>query len=48
MGGVCVQVTILDFNETKFINFEAEINFPEDEGIVQVGVGQWDYSVFEP
>lgn len=30
------QVTILDFDFVKFINFEAEINFPEDEGIVQV------------
>eukprot|EP01048_Picozoa_sp_COSAG05_P008243 COSAG05_NODE_619_length_8315_cov_5.484421_7_plen_631_part_00 len=29
-------VRILDFDETTFINFEAEINFPEDEGIVQV------------
>ena len=27
---------ILDFDETTFINFEAVINFPEDEGIVQV------------
>eukprot|EP01050_Picozoa_sp_SAG11_P026898 SAG11_NODE_6610_length_1279_cov_2.032203_3_plen_128_part_00 len=30
------QVSILDFNDTQFINFEAEINFPEDEGIIQV------------
>ena len=30
------QVSILDFNDTKFINFEAEINFPEGEGIIQV------------
>ena len=29
-------VSILDFNDTKFINFEAEINFPEDEGIIQI------------
>jgi hypothetical protein len=29
-------VRILDFDETTFINFEAVINFPEDEGIVQV------------
>ena len=29
-------VTILDYDSTKFINFEAEINYPEDEGIVQV------------
>ena len=25
------KVSILDFDDTKFINFEAEINFPEDE-----------------
>lgn len=30
------QVSILDFHDTKFINFEAEINFPEDDGIIQV------------
>ena len=30
------QVTILDFDFVHFINFEAEINFPEDDGIVQV------------
>ena len=30
------QVTILDFDFVHFINFEAEINFPEDEGVVQV------------
>ena len=29
-------VKILDFDETTFINFEAEINYPEEEGIVQV------------
>jgi len=29
-------VRILDYDETTFINFEAEINFPEDEGIIQV------------
>ena len=30
------EVEILDFEETEYINFEAEINYPEDEGIVQV------------
>jgi hypothetical protein len=30
------QVAILDYDYVKFINFEAEINYPEDEGIVQV------------
>ena len=30
------KVSILDFNDTRFTNFEAEINFPEDEGIIQV------------
>lgn len=29
-------IKILDFDETTFINFEAEINYPEDEGIIQV------------
>ena len=24
-------IKILDFDETTFINFEAEINYPEDE-----------------
>ena len=30
------EVEILDFEGTEYINFEAMINFPEDEGIVQV------------
>lgn len=30
------EVDILDFDETAFVNFEAEVHFPEDEGIVQV------------
>lgn len=30
------QVTILDYDFVRFINFEAEINYPEDEGIVQI------------
>ena len=30
------EVEILDFEDTEYINFEAEINFPEEEGIVQV------------
>lgn len=29
-------VTILDYDFVHYINFEAEINFPEEEGIVQV------------
>ena len=29
-------VKVLDYNEVKYINIEAQINFPEDEGIVQV------------
>lgn len=29
-------VNILDFDFVNFINFEAEINYPEDEGVVQV------------
>ncbi|GLD95232.1 hypothetical protein PINS_up003874 [Pythium insidiosum] len=30
------QVKILDFDSINFINFEAEINFPEDDGVIQV------------
>ena len=30
------QVTILDFDLIQCINFEAEINYPEGDGIVQV------------
>lgn len=30
------QVKILDFDLTNFINFEAEINFPEDAGVIQI------------
>ena len=30
------QVSIIDFDIVRFINFEAEINYPEDEGVVQV------------
>ncbi len=30
------QVTILDYDFVHFINFEAEINYPEEDGIVQV------------
>lgn len=30
------QVKILDFDATNFINFEAEINFPEDDGVIQI------------
>ncbi|KAJ0395757.1 hypothetical protein P43SY_005674 [Pythium insidiosum] len=30
------QVRILDYDPVRFINFEAEINFPEEDGIVQV------------
>ena len=30
------EVNILDYDLIGCINFEAEINYPEDEGIVQV------------
>jgi hypothetical protein len=30
------QVKILDFDAIRFINFEAEINFPESDGVIQV------------
>ena len=30
------QVTILDYDFVRFINFEAEINYPEEDGIVQI------------
>ncbi|RLN92803.1 hypothetical protein BBJ28_00010271 [Nothophytophthora sp. Chile5] len=30
------QVKILDFDAIRFINFEAEINFPENDGVIQV------------
>ena len=30
------QVDILDFNETEYVNFEAEVHFPEEDGIIQV------------
>jgi hypothetical protein len=29
-------VAVLDFNEIRFLNIEAQINFAEDEGIIQV------------
>lgn len=29
-------VGVLDFNELKFLNIEAQINFAEDEGIIQI------------
>ena len=32
------QVKVLDYNFVNFINFEAEINYAEEEGIVQVRV----------
>jgi hypothetical protein len=31
-----VQVTILDYSFTNFINFEAEIHYPEHGGVIQV------------
>ena len=37
-SGGFLQVKILDFDLLRCINFEAEINYPEDEGIVQVSV----------
>ncbi|KAF1317434.1 hypothetical protein FI667_g14840, partial [Globisporangium splendens] len=30
------EVRILDYDPVRYINFEAEINFPEDDGIVQI------------
>lgn len=33
---VLVQVTILDYSFTNFINFEAEIDYPEHGGVIQV------------
>ena len=30
-------VQILDFEHTSYLNFEAEVYYPEDEGILQVG-----------
>ena len=30
------EVDILDFEETTYVNFEAEVHFPEEDGIVQV------------
>ena len=30
------QVKILDYDDTMFINFEADINYPEAPGIIQV------------
>ena len=29
-------IVIVDFDLVRFINFEAEINFPEEEGTIQV------------
>ncbi len=31
-----VQVRIIDFDPVRFINFEADINYPVEEGIIQV------------
>ena len=31
------QVRIIDFDPVRFINFEAEINYPVEDGIIQVG-----------
>ena len=30
------QVKVLDYDEPKYVNFEAEVHFPEEEGIVQI------------
>ena len=30
------QVRIIDFDPVRFINFEAEINYPVEDGIIQV------------
>jgi hypothetical protein len=29
-------IAIIDFDSVKFVNFEAEINCPEEEGTIQV------------
>jgi hypothetical protein len=31
-----LQVRIIDFDPVRFINFEAEINYPVEDGIIQV------------
>jgi hypothetical protein len=33
---VRMQVRIIDFDPVRFINFEADINYPVEEGIIQV------------
>ena len=30
------QVRVLDYDEPRYVNFEAEVHFPEEEGIVQI------------
>jgi hypothetical protein len=30
------EVDILDFDETAYVNFEAEVHFPEEDGIIQI------------
>lgn len=32
------QVRVIDFNPVQFLNFEADIDYPEEEGIIQVEV----------
>lgn len=29
-------MTILDYDFVRFINFEAEIHYPEEEGVIQI------------
>ena len=29
-------VSILEFDQSEYLNFEAEVHFPEDEGVLQV------------
>jgi hypothetical protein len=33
---VRMQVRIIDFDPVRFINFEADINYPVEDGIIQV------------
>jgi hypothetical protein len=30
------KVSVLEFDHSKFLNFEAEVHFPEEEGVIQI------------
>lgn len=30
------KVSVLEFDNSKFLNFEAEVHFPEEEGVIQI------------